>query len=695
MAAGENTRYPLVNLNNLEDPPQDWLQVRNRENTLKKRFCLNELRALLEYHAYGFQCMKNFGRKQDCLEILHKVLYYTQNGLGNNAAFTEEGIVCAGSVGPGTLSVDLRTTRGLPAWYLTEHAALEKIQPHRAVRFAHFDRRDRPRAKAVCYKISSRTPLYSEASMAADDASASAQNALLPKDFTLAENSPATGKLAEAESVSKISATNPVIALSDDGKEARVVPASVDTTAGRNEVQKRHWRMTRELVREAVMASAYSGLQTVPDLSLHAEPFLVATRPADLWSRLTENQIATSKVTIRFTDNARYAVDKDGSRHRYYGRGPEWHDNSCYWDCIIVSCIFLNAGFTYLDRGDFPESWENKLTTIQRAFLDATRMDWSFFDKPTSVAQRNMFLTRFYSERKDEGIESKSRQKGEMDSPAARWNDIAGPFKQFSFQAHQRRQTCPCQKRGPHNNTTAEVGYVTPPYLPSDAEGVSLTGLLGRWSRFVLPHCPSGAKETRNIIHGNLPFRMVVQITTGTKLLDHTSQNITFSYSRIEPESGEETAERITYRWLGGVYCCSGHFRIYWNDSKPDAPGVDLLRVYDGMEAAGAIIGDVIPSSLSEPIPDNWMKDCPPLLFYEQVINPSSLVLEAARSVITDMFANQQDRSGFPQLFWPASLGGTEHNLETDALLPRQLPDAVLRVEGPLPDSTTAPADRP
>ncbi len=144
----EDAGYPFVHLSDLDEAPITWQHIRSREAELKD-FSLNGLRALLEYHAYGFEFKRPSARKQNYIDLLHKILHYTQTGLANEAAFTERSIICAGPVGPGTIPKNVRDTKSLPTWYLNEEAALRKIQPHLSLRSAHADSQCRPEAKAV------------------------------------------------------------------------------------------------------------------------------------------------------------------------------------------------------------------------------------------------------------------------------------------------------------------------------------------------------------------------------------------------------------------------------------------------------------------------------------------------------------------------------------------------------------------
>lgn len=177
--AVEDAQYPFVSLSELDEPPGTWQQVRRRETELNLGLGLNELHALSEYHTCGFRCQKIFRRKQDYVDLLHKILYYTQTGLGNEAAFTERVIICAGPVGPGTLAEDVRSARGWPTWYLTQQVALERIQPHQSLRSACADIKSRPRARNLCYDIAPETPVYSHSNGMSSDC---AQQPILPAD---------------------------------------------------------------------------------------------------------------------------------------------------------------------------------------------------------------------------------------------------------------------------------------------------------------------------------------------------------------------------------------------------------------------------------------------------------------------------------------------------------------------------------
>lgn len=272
--------------------------------------------------------------------------------------------------------------RRLLAWYLTEQAALQKIQPHQSLQTALINSRDRPGAKAVHYNVAPGSPSYSYTTT--NDESAVAQQPTSPTDPVTLKSPSIVGKRAGPGTRRKSPKETEVIVRSDND-EAVAEDETPSKTAQWSDVDKCAWQMTVESVRKVVVPSARSGLQIVPYGILHARPFLPAIQHGDLLRTLTRHQNTSSHIIIRFVNNTNYAIDNNGIRLRYYGWGPAWRDDSCFWDSIIVSCLFLNTGFTYLDRGVSPDIWENELTTIQSAFLDVIRVDWNFFDtKPPS-----------------------------------------------------------------------------------------------------------------------------------------------------------------------------------------------------------------------------------------------------------------------------------------------------------------------
>lgn len=77
-------------LSELDDPPAKWHKVRKREAGLKESLRLSELRTLLDCNSKWFQCEKKLSIEQSYIDVLHKILFYTQYVSGNCKAFTEK-----------------------------------------------------------------------------------------------------------------------------------------------------------------------------------------------------------------------------------------------------------------------------------------------------------------------------------------------------------------------------------------------------------------------------------------------------------------------------------------------------------------------------------------------------------------------------------------------------------------------------
>jgi hypothetical protein len=242
--------------------------------------------SFVHYRTYGFNCEETSSVKQNYIDLLHKILNYTQTGLGNDAALAGGGTICAGPVGPGTLSEDVRDARGLLTWYLTEQAALQKIQPHQSLRSALINSRNRPGAKAVRYNVAPGSPSYS--CTTTNDESAVAQQPTSPTDPVARKSPPTVGKPAGPKTRHKSPKETEVIVISDND-EAVAENETPSKTAHWSEVDKRVWHITVESVQKATVPSACSGLRIVSYAILHARPFLLATQHGDLLRTLTRH----------------------------------------------------------------------------------------------------------------------------------------------------------------------------------------------------------------------------------------------------------------------------------------------------------------------------------------------------------------------------------------------------------------------
>ncbi|KAL8897711.1 MAG: hypothetical protein Q9192_002442 [Flavoplaca navasiana] len=137
---------------------------------------------------------------------------------------------------------------------------------------------------------------------------------------------------------------------------------------------------------------------------------------------------------------------------------------------------------------------------------------------------------------------------------------------------------------------------------------------------------PAGRSLSREIV-GALPQRLVVvpgQFVQGL-ISGATSDHVQFSYWTADGE------QKATYRWLGGVYYRNHHFRLYWIDGESTYPEPQL-RVYDGRQASGAIVGGISAFSHDDKVPPSWSR-APTILYYERVDEVA--LVSAANSIST------------------------------------------------------------
>ncbi|KAI4274404.1 MAG: hypothetical protein LQ337_003976 [Flavoplaca oasis] len=137
---------------------------------------------------------------------------------------------------------------------------------------------------------------------------------------------------------------------------------------------------------------------------------------------------------------------------------------------------------------------------------------------------------------------------------------------------------------------------------------------------------PAGRSLSRKIV-GALPQRLVVvpgQFVQGL-ISDATSDHVQFSYWSADGE------QKATYRWLGGVYYRNHHFRLYWIDGESTYPEPHV-RVYDGRQASGAIVGGIPAFSHNDKVPPSWSR-APTILYYERVDEVA--LVSAANSIRT------------------------------------------------------------
>jgi len=79
-------------------------------------------------------------------------------------------------------------------------------------------------------------------------------------------------------------------------------------------------------------------------------------------------------------------------------------------------------------------------------------------------------------------------------------------------------------------------------------------------------------------------------------------------------------------------------FRVYWTDENRGEAGKGAVKMYDGMQSAGAIVGGVGPYRADERVPLDWFRGSTILLLvYERVLDPAPEVLNGAIHAVDGM----------------------------------------------------------
>ena len=397
------------------------------------------------------------------------------------------------------------------------------------------------------------------------------------------------------------------------GGSPYVIPADYDA------------KSIREIIEKAIMNYTYRWLDRHPGApSKGPIPHRIAEKAEDL--AIVQSGAFRSVQAAKI--NMYLQLDADGFMVPVRGRGPIWEGTSCAIDCVIVLGSLLDAGCTVADRGDSDGA---HFTDLENAFVEVTNMNWEAFSDETSKELRNAFYRILCN-----NVPSIS-----MDNLCHSWipwSECTKNFAQFRFDYTTITKACHC--RGVGTTETAGNGRVLDPAsLPADHEGVSMSQL---WSRsfpmyhpFYCSDCGSGPENDGPWLYRkitNLPLRLVVQTEPGTKIWQHTRDQV-FDYINANGE-----ACQVAYRWLGGIYGAGIHGRVFWGESKRfEAPTKDYA-MYDGALASGMIVS--LPASDDEEnIPLEWVHDayCPPILVYERIMNPETPAICAAINTLDNI----------------------------------------------------------
>ncbi|KAL8775636.1 MAG: hypothetical protein Q9209_000132 [Squamulea sp. 1 TL-2023] len=320
-------------------------------------------------------------------------------------------------------------------------------------------------------------------------------------------------------------------------------------------------------------------------------------------------------------DTQNYSLRSDGKPFPYRGQGPVWDQNSCHLDVCIVAARMLNVGCTIADRSGLTrDSWIQALQPVQRKFLDLISVGWEDMDKQTNIKRRHHFWDHELASLK--GIAKRPDFGWAIDV----WDKCTSQMGQFGFEKSQGFSSCKHCGAVPTSKTVAHHQFLSLDMSHNHYEefksqfGESRKPIgwwIGRELKPFDKRCgacrnPSGRSRECEIV-GALPRRLVVvpgQYVQGL-VSGATSDYVQFSYCSSDGE------QKATYRWLGGIYCRSRHFRLYWTDGEKGSP-YPQVRIYDGRQAFGAIIGGVPVTNIEDKVPSAWSR-APTILFYERI----------------------------------------------------------------------------
>ena len=378
-----------------------------------------------------------------------------------------------------------------------------------------------------------------------------------------------------------------------------------------------------------------------------------------------EHDPNVTSVKLHFLNLAAhiYEIDPRGREYAFRGRGPVWRNNSCAFDCVIVAARLLGVGRLRADTGSTPANeWAQQ--DFHRHCLAAFHRRWEILKEAQSIAHRDIFANLAVTHTPSASPLGQYQRVGDL------WTNCTVMANQFSFNQFLRSFCTSCRQQTslrplpedaeevPAGNVQREVQFV------HGSEG-PMQQLLQR--HFGTPDpssihadCTRPAAGTTSLIRrmrvirtDGLPVRLVVRPASSYRNISgSTNDNITFNYWTLEGkilsdgeragqwEQGALQQRKVTYRWLGGIYHRGSHFRVYWQDSDY-ATSSGNVKIYDGMRASGAIIGEIPPSAPESKVPSAWADgtDC---LFYERINEDNrTQIMEEANHICSETMAGR------------------------------------------------------
>ena len=342
-----------------------------------------------------------------------------------------------------------------------------------------------------------------------------------------------------------------------------------------------------------------------------------------------------------YSDNHCYELSRGGKYYPYRGRGPVWDDNSCALDCVIVAARLLDLGAlavdmpnqTYLD-------WFNGLSPLSRNLIGALRDRWDSMTTATNKQKRLEYLNSIYDEINRQSQSRLTYKLGDFVSASLIWTIFAGIGRQTTFQTLELAHCKSCSRSSPkrivtRNTLDVKIPAGYKPHMNITLEDILQRRLGGLPDSELQDHDCGGKacfEQSRTAVHGSLPPRLVLEPTdVWSASVRGVTDYLDFTYM-----TDDLTEHEVGYRWLGGIYLRSNHFRVYWADTRyPDRRG--HVMIYDGKLCSGAIVGGIPPHHPEHKVPDWWAKS-PTILFYERVGRNRTRRVESVAPPSDDLF---------------------------------------------------------
>ncbi|PYH35156.1 uncharacterized protein BO87DRAFT_357386 [Aspergillus neoniger CBS 115656] len=398
-----------------------------------------------------------------------------------------------------------------------------------------------------------------------------------------------------------------------------------------------HAQLVTEAVQRAVMKFAYHELerhQTAAPLDM-PRPWLTANL-----NTMNNVQYSLHPVTAEVELHAPNNPRRPRTTRPYRGRGPvSTKLSESAIGCAIIAGRLLDAGSTNIDRKQ--PGWQDRFTGTDQAFIEGTDAQWDFLDRETSLKLVECFASFLPA--------NAQLATGPTQAMRTVWRKFTRNFDQFAYSYNEKTTAhCDC---GPSRDSRTTVNgtrltTMAPPVLETDRNGVSMEEVLSRvfdpQRQRTCIECNRSVNYERRF--NNVPMRLVVELGPNVSIRSHT-KDITLSYH----DNGGE-GQRVTYRWIGGIYSpVPGFLCLLWNGAERGVHCTNLCS-YESHVHDGAILGLPISENGPDQVPERfWRNQQIPLLFYEQVLNPSLGELQVAVSAVSGMLESASQGELFLQ----------------------------------------------